>query len=34
MMVAELIGATVQARVIRHGRTVSLELVPAELVTA
>jgi serine protease Do len=34
MMVAELIGAQVQAAVIRQGRTVRLELVPVELVTA
>jgi S1-C subfamily serine protease len=34
MMVAELIGAKVQAVVIRQGRTVKLELVPVELVTA
>jgi serine protease Do len=33
MMVAELIGARVQATVIRAGRTLQLELVPAELVT-
>jgi serine protease Do len=33
MMVAELIGARVEATVIRAGRTVKLELVPAELVT-
>jgi serine protease Do len=34
MMVAELIGATVRATVIRAGRTLRLELVPAELVTS
>ncbi len=34
MMVAELIGAKVQAAVIRQGRTLRLELVPVELVTA
>jgi S1-C subfamily serine protease len=34
MMVAELIGATVPVTVIRQGRTVSLELVPVELVTS
>jgi S1-C subfamily serine protease len=34
MMVAELIGARVQAAVIRQGKTVRLELVPVELVTA
>jgi len=33
MMVAELIGARVQASVIRAGRTLRLELVPVELVT-
>jgi S1-C subfamily serine protease len=33
MMVAELIGARVEARVIRAGRVVQLELVPVELVT-
>src|SRR5436309_11664190 len=33
MMVAELIGARVQAAVIRAGRTLRLELVPVELVT-
>jgi S1-C subfamily serine protease len=33
MMVAELIGARVQATVIRAGRTLRLELVPEELVT-
>ncbi len=32
MMVAELIGATVPATVIRQGRTLELELVPVELV--
>jgi S1-C subfamily serine protease len=31
LMVAELIGARVGARVIRHGRELTLELVPAEL---
>jgi S1-C subfamily serine protease len=34
MMVAELIGATVPVTVIRQGRTLKLDLVPAELVTA
>ena len=34
MMVAELIGATVPATVIRQGRTLRLELVPVELATA
>jgi serine protease Do len=34
MMVAELIGAKVEASVIRQGRTLRLELVPVELVTA
>jgi serine protease Do len=34
MMVAELIGAKVQAVVIRQGKTLKLELVPVELVTA
>jgi serine protease Do len=34
MMVAELIGATVPITVIRQGRTLRLDLVPAELVTA
>lgn len=34
MMVAELIGASVTVTVIRQGRTLSLGLVPAELVTA
>jgi serine protease Do len=33
LMVAELIGARVRACVIRHGREVALELVPAELTT-
>jgi S1-C subfamily serine protease len=33
MMVAELIGARVEATVIRAGRTLRLELVPVELVT-
>jgi len=33
MMVAELIGARVKARVIRAGRPLELELVPVELVT-
>jgi serine protease Do len=33
MMVAELIGARVQATVIRAGRTLQLEIVPVELVT-
>ena len=34
LMVAELIGATVPVTVIRQGRTLELDLVPAELVTA
>jgi len=34
MMVAELIGATVPATVIRQGRTIELDLVPVELVIA
>jgi S1-C subfamily serine protease len=34
LMVAELIGATVPVTVIRQGRTLKLDLVPAELVTA
>ncbi len=34
LMVAELIGATVPITVIRQGRTLKLDLVPAELVTA
>jgi S1-C subfamily serine protease len=34
MMVAELIGATVPATVVRQGRTVELDLVPVELVIA
>jgi serine protease Do len=34
MMVAELIGARVAVTVIRHGRTLRLELVPVELVAA
>jgi S1-C subfamily serine protease len=34
MMVAELIGAKVEATVIRQGRSLKLELVPVELVTA
>jgi S1-C subfamily serine protease len=34
MMVAELIGATVPVTVIRQGRTLQLDLVPIELVTA
>jgi S1-C subfamily serine protease len=34
MMVAELIGAKVEAAVIRQGRPLKLELVPVELVTA
>jgi len=34
LMVAELIGATVPVTVIRQGRTLKLDLVPVELVTA
>jgi serine protease Do len=34
LMVAELIGATVPVTVIRQGRTLQLDLVPVELVTA
>jgi S1-C subfamily serine protease len=34
MMVAELIGAKVEATVLRQGRRLTLELVPVELVTA
>ena len=34
LMVAELIGTTIPITVIRHGQTLKLDLVPAELVTA